>query len=594
MQNREHPLHTVKTDCQDCYKCVRRCPVKAIKIEENSAMIVPDLCIACGTCYRVCPSKAKQPRSDLARAKYLVSSNKEIYVSLAPSWITEFPEYNAEQIVAAIRKLGIRGVSETALGAQEVTAQTVKIIKDSISKGEKKLFLSSACPAVVEYIEKYLPELTPNITNIASPLLAHCRMLKEKFGNHIETIFIGPCIAKKFEADRHPDLLSVALSFNDLRQWLKDEKIDPAKTKPGVYDVFTLERAQEGTAYPIEGGMLETIKAYNLDNSVYTAQITGIFSIQNELSNIDPDNIEQPTFIECLACYGGCVSGPCTTNKSSGLQKRLNILKHTSFTEQSGTRTPQHNIIVNYKAQDNFDNSTNFDDSDIRKVLAKIGKFSIDDELNCGGCGYDTCRNFAKALLLGKAEPEMCVSHMKQQAQRKANALIRCIPSPIVIADSKLNIMEYNDEFRDTFWNEEEHADIYDYDNLNGANLRDFISFTNLFSASLDLEQDIHKEHVRHEDKLFDVVVFNIDAKQSVGGIIEDVTNTEMHKEQIAARAKEVIHKNLATVQQIACTLGEHMAETEVLLRSIAKDYAADEASAAGLKIRTNSAEKDS
>ena len=341
MQNREHPLHTVKTDCQDCYKCVRRCPVKAIKIEDNSAMIVPDLCIACGTCYKVCPSKAKQPRGDLARAKYLASSNKEIYVSLAPSWITEFPEYSAEQIVTAIRKLGIRGVSETALGAQEVTAQTVKIIKDSISKGEKKLFLSSACPAVVAYIEKYLPELTPNITNIASPLLAHCRMLKEKFGNHIETIFIGPCIAKKFEADRHPDLLSVALSFNDLRQWFKDEKIDPAKLKPGVYDVFTLDRAQEGTAYPIEGGMLETIKAYNLDNSVYTAQITGIYSIQNELSNIDPDNIEQPTFIECLACYGGCVSGPCTTNKSSGLQKRLNILKHTSFTEQSGARTPQ-------------------------------------------------------------------------------------------------------------------------------------------------------------------------------------------------------------------------------------------------------------
>jgi len=195
---------------------------------------------------------------------------------------------------------------------------------------------------------------------------------------------------------------------------------------------------------------------------------------------------------------------------------------------------------------------------------------------------------------MGKAEPEMCVSHMKQQAQRKANALIRCIPSPIVIADSKLNIMEYNDLFRDMFWNEDEHSDIYEYENLVGANLRDFISFTNLFSASLELGQDIHKEHIRHEDKMYDVVVFNIDDKQSVGGIINDVTNVEMHKEQIAARAKEVIHKNLATVQQIACTLGEHMAETEVLLRSIAKDYAADETDAAALKIRTNSTERKS
>lgn len=591
MSNRDYPLHTVKTDCQDCYKCVRRCPVKAIKIEDNSAMIVPDLCIACGTCYKVCPAKAKQPRNDLTRAKFLASSGKEIYVSLAPSWITEFPEYTAEQMIAAIRRLGIRGVSETALGAQEVTSKTVEILQKSAAKGEKKLFISTACPAVVEYVEKYLPELTPNLTPVSSPLLAHCRMLKDKFGSQIETIFIGPCIAKKLEADRHPDLLSLAISFTDLRQWFKDEGIDPAQTKPGVFDVFVLDKAKEGTAYPIEGGMLETIRAHKLSDDIYTSQITGIYSIQDELSNLKPEEMERPTFLECLACYGGCISGPCTSNRAPGLQKRMEILKNAVFTEESGKRKPQYNISLGYKAQNSVDTDQTFSEAETRKVLAKIGKFSVEDELNCGGCGYDTCRNFAKAMLEGKAEPDMCVSHMKQQAQRKANALIRCIPSPIVIVDAKLNIIEYNNEFRDTFWNEEEHADIYDYNNLYGANLRDFISFTNLFSASLELEQDIHKEHVRHEDKLFDVVVFNIDKKQSVGGIIEDVTNTEMHKEQIAAKAREVIHKNLATVQQIACTLGEHMAETEVLLRSIAKDYAAEETEEAKLKIRTNSTE---
>lgn len=592
MSDRDFPLFTVETDCQDCYKCVRRCPVKAIKIENDSAMIVPDLCVACGICYKICPARAKQPRPDLARAKYLVSSNKEIYVSLAPSWITEFPEYTAEQMIAAIRRLGIRGVSETALGAQEVTSQTVEMLKTSAAKGEKKLFISTACPAIVEYVEKYLPQLTSCLTPISSPLLAHCRMLKNKFGAQIETIFIGPCIAKKFEADRHPDLLSLSLSFADLRQWLKDENIDPAQLTPGVFDVFAIAKAEEGTAYPIEGGMLETIKAYNLDSSIYTSQITGIYSIQDELAQLDPEDIDRPTFLECLACYGGCVSGPCTTDKRPGLQKRMEILDHAVFNENSGKRKPSCNIYLGYKSTPNPYSDHTFDENEIRGVLAKIGKFSIEDELNCGGCGYDTCRNFARALLEGKAEPNMCVSHMKHQALRKANALIRCIPSPIVITDAKLNIMEYNDEFRDMFWNEEEHADIYDYNDLRGANLRDFISFTNLFSASLELEQDIHKEHVRQDDKMYDVVVFNIDKKQSVGGIIEDVTNTEMHKEQIAAKAREVIHKNLATVQQIACTLGEHMAETEVLLRSIAKDYASDDDNDAKLKIRTNSPER--
>ena len=586
MSNRDFPLYTVKTDCQDCYKCVRRCPVKAIKIEDNSAMIVTDLCIACGICYHVCPAKAKQTRNDLPRAKFLVKENKPVYVSLAPSWVTEFPDYTPGQMIAAIRRLGIRGVSETALGAEEVSCQTAKILGEA-SGG---LFISTACPTVVEYVEKYLPELTPSLIKVSSPLLAHCRMLKDRFGD-IETIFIGPCIAKKLEADRHPELLSLSLSFNDLRQWLKDEEIDPSTLKPGVFDVYVPEKAKEGVAYPIEGGMIETLKPYPETSKAYLTQITGIFNIERELDNLKDRPMERPVFLECLACPGGCVNGPCTTSKTPGLAKRFEILRNTEFDGRAGKRIPCADICLDY----NSDNLVKgeFSEAEIKKVLTKIGKYTLEDELNCGGCGYDTCRNFARALLEGKAEPEMCVSHMKHQAQRKANALIRCIPSPIVIADSKLNIVEYNDQFRDAFWNDEEHADIYDYENLRGANLRDFVNFTNLFSASLDLEQDIRREHVRQDERLFDVVVFNIDKKQSVGGIIEDVTNVEMRKEQIASKAKEVIHKNLATVQQIACTLGEHMAETEVLLRSIAKDYSTTEPETSELNIRTSSSKRE-
>ena len=256
------------------------------------------------------------------------------------------------------------------------------------------------------------------------------------------------------------------------------------------------------------------------------------------------------------------------------MEKRFDILNQAVFSENIGERIPSFDIKLDYEKQ--AVDRPAFEETDIKRALASIGKYTVEDEINCGGCGYNTCRNFAKALIYGHAEPEMCVSHMKHQAQNKANALLRCIPSPIVIADSKLSILEYNDQFVTAFWNDEEHDDIYDKNNLHSADLRDFISFTNLFSASLDLEQDIHREHIKQNDRLYDVVVFNIDKKQIVGGIIEDVTNVEMKKEQIAARAKEVIHKNLATVQQIACTLGEHMAETEVLLRSIAKDFSAE------------------
>ena len=638
MSNREYPLYTIKNNCQDCYKCVRRCPVKAIKIEDGSAMIVPDLCIACGTCYRVCPAKAKQARNDLTRAKHLVQSGKDVYVSLAPSWITEFEGVSREQMIAAIRRLGFRGVSETALGAEEVSANIAGLLdkaandalqvsaapdmsqtacgeKDEDASAERspertsgvredtdtgeatqvsavnRLFISTACPAVVEYINKYVPERTANLTKLTSPLLAHCRLLKTALGKDIEVIFIGPCIAKKIEADRHPDLLSLSLSFTDLRQWLKDENIVLKDIHTSVFDKFVMSKAEEGTAYPVEGGMIETLKPYEQSQKAYLMQITGIDNIKRELKNIREEALDRPVFIECLACEGGCVNGPCTSSKKSGLEKRVEILKESDFSGLAGKRSPSVDIRLDYAPEAIV--QPKHDETDIKRVLASIGKYSIEDEINCGGCGYNTCRNFAKALLDGKAEPEMCVSHMKQQAQRKANALLRCIPSPIVIANARLSIMEYNDKFVETFWNEDEHADIYDQNNLHGADLRDFINFTNLFSASLDLEQDIHREHVRFNDKLFDVVVFNIDKKQIVGGIIEDVTNMEMKKEQIAEKAKEVIHKNLATVQQIACTLGEHMAETEVLLRSIAKDFAADDEQSSDLTIRTNSNKRD-
>ena len=596
MSNREYPLYTIKNNCQDCYKCVRRCPVKAIKIEDSSAMIVPDLCIACGTCYRVCPAKAKQARNDLTRAKHLIQSGKDVYVSLAPSWVTEFEGISKEQIIAAIRRLGFRGVSETALGAEEVSANIAKLLDEAANNAPQlsaanRLFISTACPAVVEYINKYVPECTGNLTKLTSPLLAHCRLLKKTLGKDIEVIFIGPCIAKKLEADRHPDLLSLSLSFSDLRQWLKDENIELKDIHTSVFDKFVMAKAEEGTAYPVEGGMIETLKPYEQSRKAYLMQITGIENIKRELKNIREDNLDRPVFIECLACEGGCVNGPCTSSKKSGFEKRVEILRESDFSGLAGKRSPSVDISLDYAPEAIV--PPEHDEADIKRVLASIGKYSIEDEINCGGCGYNTCRNFAKALLDGKAEPEMCVSHMKQQAQRKANALLRCIPSPIVIANARLSIMEYNDKFVETFWNDEEHADIYDRSNLHGADLRDFINFTNLFSASLDLEQDIHREHVRFNDKLFDVVVFNIDKKQIVGGIIEDVTNMEMKKEQIAEKAKEVIHKNLATVQQIACTLGEHMAETEVLLRSIAKDFAADDDQGSDLTIRTNSNKRD-
>ena len=571
MSNREHPLFTIKNDCQDCYKCVRSCPVKAIKIEDNSAQIVADLCVACGKCYRICPVRAKQDRDDVTRAKNLLAAEEKVYISLAPSWIAEFDNVTKAQLLTAIKKLGFAGVSETALGAQEVTAHLADFLKNK----KEGVYLSTACPAFVEYINKYQPELSQNLTPVMSPVLAHCKLLRNKLGKDIKIVFVGPCIAKKFEADRNADLLNLSISFRDLRRWFREIGLNYHTIEPEEGIDFINKNAEEGRYYPIEGGMIETLKLSDKTKHVYMMQLTGLENIQRELSDIKGTKPNMPIFIECLACEGGCVSGPCTRPHKSGFEKRARVLKDAVLSEKSAHRTEEENIDYSY--HENPVEIKEYSEEQIKRVLAILGKYTIEDEINCNACGYDNCRNFAKAILDGKAEIDMCVSHIKHQAQSKANALLKCIPSPIVIVNANLSILEYNDKFVEAFWNEEEHADIYAKENLVGANLRDFISFTNLFSASLELGEDVKRENVRQETKLYDVTVFNIEQKQVVGGVIEDVTKVEIKREKIAEKAKEVIEKNLATVQQIACTLGEHMAETEVLLRSIAKDYAADD-----------------
>ena len=188
MSSREHPLFTIKNDCQDCYKCVRECPVKAIKIEDNSAQIVPELCVACGKCYKVCPVRAKQDRDDVPRAKNMLAAGERVYVSLAPSWIAEFDNVTKEQLLTAMEKLGFAGVSETALGAEEVSAHLADFLADK----KDGVYLSTACPAFVEYINKYLPELTDNLTPVLSPLLSHCRIMRRALGNDIKIVFVGP------------------------------------------------------------------------------------------------------------------------------------------------------------------------------------------------------------------------------------------------------------------------------------------------------------------------------------------------------------------------------------------------------------------
>ena len=248
--NKLNPIYTEETECRDCYKCVRHCPVKAIKIKDGSAQVDSDLCILCGNCIAVCPVGAKKIRDDLSRAKKLLKKKKEVVVSLAPSFTSEFRNLEPSNLVKSLKRLGFGKVSETALGAEIVTTQTA----ESLNKFDELINISSACPVIVELIEKYYPHLVKDISKFLSPVQAHAKLLRKITNQDIGIVFISPCIAKKREAERYPGLIDVAITFEDLHHWFMEESINPY-TEETADDEFFPFRANAGALYPVDGGM---------------------------------------------------------------------------------------------------------------------------------------------------------------------------------------------------------------------------------------------------------------------------------------------------------------------------------------------------
>ena len=568
MGNKLSPVYTLKNECHDCYKCVRECYVKSIQIKDGSASVLADRCIACGHCVTVCPSNAKRIRYDVDKVKGIFATGKKVVVSLAPSWISVF-DYTKQQMITVLKALGFSDVSETALGAQEVSIEVAKLIKES----EKGLFISSACPVIVDYIRYYKPEYAKYITPVASPALTHAKMLKEQYGEDISIVFIGPCIAKKNESDKNSDLI-VALTFDELSYWIKESYIDLAKIEVLPDEDFVPNSANEGALYPVLGGMNETLKFAGIEKDVQLLDICTLHSLDKALNGLHPERLEEKIFLEALGCDGGCINGPGISMCKSTILKTSDVLNNFKKRENIPA-TPKTVVEMDYSAVDI--KKREFKHEEIMKTMERIGKHNEEDELNCGGCGFQTCRELACAILAGEAEPSMCVSYMRKIALRKAAAMLRCMPSAMVMIDNKNKILESNDAFMKMFTGE-----MYDVfserpEGVNGADIDRIIPFSDLLTTALKTGKDIHKEHYVVGNKLYDINIFIIEEKEIVGAIITDVTQSELNREKIAERAKEVISKNIAKVQEIAILLGEHMVETELLLSTIADDYTTDD-----------------
>ncbi len=292
-------IFTERTECQDCFKCIRECPVKAIKVENACAAVIPEFCVLCGHCVEVCPNGAKHVRDDLEQARKLLKDKEKVFVSLAPSFISEFPGVSASSIIRALKKLGFHGVSETALGAERVSGSVAALLQDRTPR----VMISTACPVVVNYLTRYYPHYANFLTPYVSPVLAHCAMLRETYGPSIGIVFFSPCIAKKGEADRNSSLLDIALTFEDLRRWLMIERVT-FETGDDVVENFVPHAAQEGALYPIDGGMVAGVKAGCSVMEAECMSFSGIRNIQKAIAGLNEIQLSHPVFLELLACEG--------------------------------------------------------------------------------------------------------------------------------------------------------------------------------------------------------------------------------------------------------------------------------------------------
>jgi iron only hydrogenase large subunit-like protein len=558
-------IYTITAHCQDCYRCVRECPVKAIRISGGHAQVDDGLCIKCGTCVRECPQHAKIIRSDLEEARSLLAGGGSVAASIAPSFATMFPGALSLRLPAALRRLGFRFVGETAEGAKYVADQS--FIKPRTGG------VCTACPAVVNLVEKYHPKFLDALIPVVSPMIAHGRMIKDKFPG-AAVIFIGPCTAKKQEILRpeNKDAVDVVLTFTEFSGWLSSEEIHLENCSESSFD--RLYEVGEARLFPIQGGMLKTGGIHSDGTQANVLHMSGAEEIMELFSD---NQAFENKLIEPLFCKGGCIGGPCfrdeeTSAASQSLfTRRENIILYAAQAVAENNEMPTARKII-HDADFVRDEQKREDvpENQIDKILEHTGKADPANRLNCGACGYKSCLENAIAVARGMAEPEMCIPYMRQLAQQRTDKIIDTTPTGIVILDSELCMIKMNPAFQKMFMCN---------NGILGRRISYLVNadgFESLQSGATDQCETIKTKYgVKYHEILYALR----DEKQYVG-IYSDISKLKYDagqldtiKAQTLRHAREFLDHQVRFAQEMAHFLGKSTARSEEIARRLIDLY---------------------
>ena len=542
-----------KSNCKNCYKCIRHCPVKSIRFSGNQAHIINNECILCGQCFVVCPQNAKEIVDETEKVKVLLQSGDPVYVSLAPSFVANYPGVGIEAMTRALKKLGFAGVEETAIGATMVKTEYERMLREEA----RDVIITSCCHSINLLIQKYFHDALEYLADVVSPMQAHCLDLKKRYPN-CKTVFIGPCVAKKDEAEYYAGIVDAVLTFEELTKWLKKEDIPLEK----IMDSNEHSRTR---FFPTTGGVLKTME--RLPDFTYMA-LDGVENCIEALKEVVAGKVHK-CVLEMSACVGSCLGGPI-------MEKYTNarIQEYMAVKAYAGDK----DFIVDQP--DPLEMKKGFSsiapeaivptEAEIYSVLRQMGKFRPEQELNCGSCGYNTCREKAIAICQGKAEISMCLPYLKDKAESFSDTIVENTPNGLIVLNEKLEVQSINGAAR-RLMNIRSASDVM------GAHVARILD-PEVFVSVLNTRRNIlsSRTYLAEYKRYVDFsVMYDYDSRLLIG-IMRDVTDEELareKKEDISQKtievADKVVEKQMRIVQEIASLLGETAAETKIALTKL-------------------------
>ncbi len=551
-----------KSNCKNCYKCIRHCPVKAIRFSGNQAHIIGNECILCGQCFVVCPQNAKQIVDETEKVRVLLNGTDPVFVSLAPSFIANYDGVGIESMRKALKQLGFYDVEETAVGATIVKNEYDRMLDQE----DRDVVISSCCHTINLLIQKHYPEALDYLADVISPMQAHCKDIKRRFPN-AKTVFIGPCVAKKDEAEYYEGVVDAVLTYEELTEWLDRENIVLEKNVDS-------EEYSKARFFPTTGGILKTMAKDKKDYD-YLA-IDGVENCISAIKDILSGKVHK-CFIEMSACIGSCVGGPVMEkfHRSSIVKDYIAVSKYAGdkdfVVSQPTARAMKKNFsVIEQRLQKPSE-------EEIKNILNQMGKTKPSQELNCGSCGYNTCREKAIAIYQGKAEISMCLPYLKEKAESFSDTIVNNSPNGLIVLNEKLEVQQINNAAR-KLMNIRSASDV-----LGDQVVR--ILDPEIFNRVLRTGRDVRSEQIYLADYsrfIEESVVYDRDSHLLVA-IMRDITEEKAErekKEKISSQtievADKVVDKQMRIVQEIASLLGETAAETKIALTKLKESIADD------------------